>query len=403
MQSLIKMNLSAFNFRGFRLYLLGNLFAINALWMQRVTIGWIAWDLTKSATFVGFIAFINFAPAIITGPLFGVLIDRVNVKKAAQVTQFSLFTISVGFYLFFIWGGLNELFLSMLSLLSGIATSAHNPVRLSLAPRLVNHRSVSSVVSIVAINFNLARLTGPAIAGWLIAVWGLQITLLIQSLLYLPFILMLNLLRPRDQVPLKAGQEPFLAALRSGVKHTLSNSLMRQALLITSLYAFLIRGTLEILPVIADGIFAKGAAGLGILTSISGFGAVVAGITKVFTQSQKAGEIPKFVIASALLGVALIPLVGLSNSWELTVGYICYLGFAGTLSGISIQTALQMDLPDHFRGRVMSLWTVVNVGATATGAMMLGGLADYIGIPTAFCFAGGLGTVLLLTAVLKNR
>jgi len=397
------MNLSAFNFRGFRLYLLGNLFAINALWMQRVTIGWIAWDLTKSATFVGFIAFINFAPAIITGPLFGVLIDRVNVKKAAQVTQFSLFTISVGFYLFFIWGGLNELFLSMLSLLSGIATSAHNPVRLSLAPRLVNHRSVSSVVSIVAINFNLARLTGPAIAGWLIAVWGLQITLLIQSLLYLPFILMLNLLRPRDQVPLKAGQEPFLAALRSGVKQTLSNSLMRQALLITSLYAFLIRGTLEILPVIADGIFAKGAAGLGILTSISGFGAVVAGITKVFTQSQKAGEIPKFVIASALLGVALIPLVGLSNTWELTVGYICYLGFAGTLSGISIQTALQMDLPDHFRGRVMSLWTVVNVGATATGAMILGGLADYIGIPTAFCFAGGLGTVLLLTAVLKNR
>ena len=291
----------------------------------------------------------------------------------------------------------------MLSLLSGIATSAHNPVRLSLAPRLVNHGSVSSVVSIVAINFNLARLTGPAIAGWLIAVWGLQITLLAQSLLYLPLILMLNLLRPRDQVPLKAGKEPFLAALRSGVKHTLSNTLMRQALLITSIYAFLIRGTLEILPVIADGIFTKGAAGLGILTSIAGFGAVVAGITKVFTQSQKAGEIPKFVIASALLGVALIPLVGLSNTWELTVGYICYLGFAGTLSGISIQTALQMDLPDHFRGRVMSLWTIVNVGATATGAMILGGLTDYIGIPTAFCFAGGLGTVLLLTALLKNR
>ena len=324
MQSLIKMNLSAFYFRDFRLYLLGNLFAINALWMQRVTIGWIAWDLTKSATFVGFVAFINFAPAIITGPLFGVLIDRVNVKKAAQVTQFSLFTISVGFYLFFIFGGLNELFLSVLSLLSGIATSAHNPVRLSLAPRLVNRGSVSSVVSIVAINFNLARLTGPAIAGWLIAVWSLQITLLVQSLLYLPFILMVNLLRPRDQVSRKTDQEPFLAALRSGVKHTLSNSFMRQALLITSLYAFLIRGTLEILPVIADGIFAKGAAGLGILTSIAGFGAVVAGITKVFTQSQKAGEIPKFVIASALLGVALIPLVGLSNTWELTVGYICY-------------------------------------------------------------------------------
>ena len=125
---------------------------------------------------------------------------------------------------------------------------------------------------------------------------------------------MFNHLHPRDQVYRKTDQEPFLATLRSGVRHTLSNSVMHQALLITSLYAFLIRGILEILPVIADGIFAKGASGLGILTSIAGFGAIVAEITKVFTQSQKAIEIPKFVIASALLGVALIPLVGLSNT-----------------------------------------------------------------------------------------
>ena len=54
-------------------------------------------------------------------------------------------------------------------------------------------------------------------------------------------------------------------------------------------------------------------------------------------------------------------------------------------------------------GEFRGLDTVVNVDATATGAMILGGLADYIGIPTAFCFAGGLGTVLLITAVLKNR
>ena len=96
------MNISALSFRDFRIYLGGNIFALNALWMQRVTIGWIAWDLTASASFVGFIAFANFAPTMITGPLFGVLIDRVRVTRAAMVTQFLLLAIALAFYLCFI-------------------------------------------------------------------------------------------------------------------------------------------------------------------------------------------------------------------------------------------------------------------------------------------------------------
>ena len=95
------MNLSALKFRDFRIYLGGNLFAVNALWMQRVTIGWIAWDLTSSATFVGFIAFVNFAPAMVTGPLFGVLVDRMRITQVAKLTQILLLIISLGFYLFF--------------------------------------------------------------------------------------------------------------------------------------------------------------------------------------------------------------------------------------------------------------------------------------------------------------
>ncbi len=113
------MNLSALSFRDFRIYLGGNLFASNALWMQRVTIGWLAWDLTSSATFVGFVAFINFAPSMIIGPFFGVLIDRVRVKQAARVTQLLSFMLALGFYLFFTLGILDEILLLFLSFISG--------------------------------------------------------------------------------------------------------------------------------------------------------------------------------------------------------------------------------------------------------------------------------------------
>ena len=395
------MNLSALKFRDFRIYLGGNLFAVNALWMQRVTIGWIAWDLTSSATFVGFIAFVNFAPAMVTGPLFGVLVDRMRITQVAKLTQILLLIISLGFYLFFTFGILDEILLSFLSFLSGLVTSAHNPVRLSLAPRLVDRASVASVVSIVAINFNLARLTGPAIGGWLIAGWGISTALLVQTVFYLPFIFAISLLRPRERSSSIINNEPFIAAFQNGVEYALANALIRQAFLVTALYAFLIRGTLEILPVIADGVFSRGATGLGLLTSSAGFGALIAGVIKAFTPSQLVRELPKFALASALLGIVLLPLVGLSNSWSLTLLCISYLGFAGTLAGISVQTAIQIDLDDDFRGRVMSLWTMVSIGATATGAIILGGLADHIGISLAFSLAGGLGTVLLATTIIR--
>ena len=395
------MNLSALKFRDFRIYLGGNLFAVNALWMQRVTIGWIAWDLTSSATFVGFIAFVNFAPAMVTGPLFGVLVDRMRITQVAKLTQILLLIISLGFYLFFTFGILDEILLSFLSFLSGLVTSAHNPVRLSLAPRLVDRTSVASVVSIVAINFNLARLTGPAIGGWLIASWGVSTALLVQTGFYLPFIFAISLLHPRQRSSSIINNEPFIAALQNGIKYALANTLIRQAFLVTALYAFLIRGTLEILPVIADGVFSRGATGLGLLTSSAGFGALIAGVIKAFTPSQTVRKLPKFALASALLGIGLMPLVGLSNSWNLTLLCIFYIGFSGTLAGISVQTAIQIDLDDDFRGRVMSLWTMVSIGATATGAIILGGLADHIGVSLAFSLAGSLGTVLLATTIIR--
>jgi len=395
------MNLSALKFRDFRIYLGGNLFAVNALWMQRVTIGWIAWDLTSSATFVGFIAFVNFAPVMVTGPLFGVLVDRMRITQVAKLTQILLLIISLGFYLFFTFGILDEILLSFLSFLSGLVTSAHNPVRLSLAPRLVDRTSVASVVSIVAINFNLARLTGPAIGGWLIASWGISTALLVQTGFYLPFIFAISLLHPRQRSSSIINNEPFIAALQNGIKYALANTLIRQAFLVTALYAFLIRGTLEILPVIADGVFSRGATGLGLLTSSAGFGALIAGVIKAFTPSQTVRKLPKFALASALLGIGLMPLVGLSNSWNLTLLCIFYIGFSGTLAGISVQTAIQIDLDDDFRGRVMSLWTMVSIGATATGAIILGGLADHIGVSLAFSLAGGLGTVLLATTIIR--
>ncbi len=260
---------------------------------------------------------------------------------------------------------------------------------------------MASVISLTAINFNLARLTGPAIGGWLIAFWGIGPSLLIQAVCYLPFILALSFLRPRERTRSAAEVEPFLQALVIGIRHVLHTPLIRQAILITGIFAFIIRGTLEILPVLADGVFDRGATGLGLLTSAAGFGALFAGTAKAALPGQIVGQLPRPALISAIIGAALVPVVGLSSSWHLSVFLIACLGFAATMTGVSMQTAIQIDLEDDLRGRVMSLWVMVGIGSAAGGAIFLGVLADLLSFASALSWAGGLGFLLLAGFVMR--
>jgi MFS family permease len=395
------MNISALKSRDFRIYILGNMFALNGLWMQRVTIGWIAWELTSSASFVGFVAFVNFAPTMIIGPFFGVLIDRIRVQSAALITQVSMFVMALALFTSFSLGLLNPVVLSILSGISGIIASAHHPVRMSLAPRLVDRHAVASVVALVAINFNLARLTGPALGGWVIATWGIGQSLFILMLCYLPFILAITLLRPRQRSSSPGAGEPFLQALGFGIRHVLGNKLIADAIIITGIFAFIIRGTLEILPVLADGVFHKGATGLGLLTSSAGLGALIAGITKALMPGQSIGKLPRLALVSALAGAGAVPILGNSVTWELSLLLVACLGFTATISAISMQTAIQVDLDDDMRGRVMSLWVMVGIGAAAAGAFILGFLTDQFGFSSTISWVGGLGFAILGGFVLR--
>lgn len=395
------MNIAALKFQDFRIYLAGNTFALNGIWMQRVTIGWIAWDLTSSPGFVGLVAFASFAPTMITGPLFGVLIDRVEVKRAAIITQSLLLLLALAMFISFVMGLLGPVLLTILTALSGIVASAHNPVRMSLAPRLVDKEAVASVIALTAINFNIARLSGPALAGWIIATKGVDTTLLIQVLCFLPYIFAIFFLHPRERNASTKTIEPFFTSLIEGAQHVYHTPIIRQALILTALFAFTIRGTLEILPVLADGVFSKGPAGLGLLTTSTGVGALLAGMTKAILPSQQKGRLPHLALVCALIGIGLVPLLGYSSSWTLSLILVSLMGYTVSIAAISVQTAIQIDLDDNIRGRVMSLWVMAGIGAAATGAGTLGLATDITSYTQALTTAGTIGFLFLAVFITK--
>ncbi len=381
------MALLAFSDRQFRLFFIGIFFAVQGIWMQRVTLAWIAWELTGSAGFVGIVAGLSMAPTLVAGPFFGVLADRMDIRTAAFFTNGAMILTLTLLALFLPF--IAPVGVMLAALMIGVISSAHHPVRMSLGPRLVAVDMVQHVVSVTALNFNLARLVAPAVTGLIIAQFGAAISLWVAVAFYIPMIVVLMRLRPRSLPPRAAA--PFLSELREGVRYSMSSPLVRQALLITVVFATILRGALEVLPVLADGAFERGAAGLGLLTGAAGAGALVAAMLKSVGVGAVGARIPWQVLLAAMVGQVAVVLMGLAPIWPLALAATAISGFCATWCGVSLQAAIQTDLPDAFRGRVMSLWTVVGFGTVALGALAIGGLAEWIEIGPALVVAGVLG------------
>ena len=396
-------NLAAFRSRDFRIYFAGNALSLNGFWMQRVSVGWLAWDLTGSAAFVGLIAFLTYLPNATTGPFFGVLADRLPIKRTAVIVQSLLFGAASLLFIAFMAGILSPMVLVLFSLIYGLVASAYSPIRLSLAPRLVPREAVGSVVALTSINFNIARMIGPALGGTIIATWGIGPALFIQAALFAPFAFALSLLTPRERVRPEGPLPPFLSDMMDGVRHLLASALIRRAVALTLIFGIVVRGVLEILPVIADGVFDKGAVGLGLLTSAAGIGALVAGFSKAVMPAQKAGEIPKTAYLAIVLGIAATMLLAQTTSWVVAVTLVAVLAFAVSAAGIGVQTAIQIDLDDDFRGRVMSLYFMVAIGSAAFGAAVIGWLSDLVGFQATLTAFGVIALVGLGLLALRGR
>ncbi|MEQ8366751.1 MAG: MFS transporter [Roseicyclus sp.] len=386
----------AFEDRQFRLFFLGVFFAVQAIWVQRVTLGWIAWERSQSAGFVGIVASLSLMPALVAGPLFGVLADRVDIRWAAFMTNGAMAAVLAVLAIALPYTDRVGLAVAALSI--GIISSAHHPVRMSLGPRLVRPDIVQHVVSVTALNFNIARLAAPVMAGWVIAVAGAEVALWLSVMCYVPMLLILPHLKPRNLPP--RDRAPFLRELWQGLRFVVNAPLVRLALLLTLAFATPVRGTLEVLPVLADGAFARGAAGLGMLTAAAGLGAVVAAGLKAAGAGAVGARIPPAVLAVTMAGQAAVVAMGLAPSWTVALAATVLAGFCATWVGVSMQAAIQSDLPDEYRGRVMSLWIVVGFGAVALGAVGIGTLAEWIGISNALIWAGLLGAAVQLVVIL---
>ncbi len=137
--------------------------SMQAVWITRIVISWIAWDLTGSSTYVGLLSFFLFVPYITTIPFFGVLLDRIEPLKTAILAQLIQGLAAFSIFLLHVFGALSIFSLCIISLIIGTANSAQGSARQTIVPRIVDKPTIANAVAFNAMNFQVARIIGPSI------------------------------------------------------------------------------------------------------------------------------------------------------------------------------------------------------------------------------------------------
>lgn len=378
------MNLSALKSPPFRSYILSLHLALNGFWAQRVIMGWLAWQMTGSASFVGLVAFLNFIPTLFVSPLFGVAADRIDVRWGSICSYAAAGTLSAIFAGITIFGGLTPVLLALFSVITGTISSTNHPMRMSLTPRLAPAEDLASVVAITSLNFNMSRLTGPAIGGILIQMIGAPYAFALTAATYAAPVIAIYFMRPRDR---SASSRPpadgYLNQLADGWRYALARHQVRAAVVFAGIGALAGRSVLETLPILANGVFQQGPSGLGYMTAAAGAGAASASVFLAMSKPQRVGGFGRAVLAMPIVVPLLVASLTIVNDFHLAVAVIALIGATVTLLAISLQATVQLAIEDHYRGRVMGLWTTISIGSGAAGAILMGLLIDLLGVAEA--------------------
>ena len=370
----------AFAYPGFRRYYLGAVCGTNGGWVSRVLMAWLAWDLTGAPAFVGAVAAASLLPVAVCGPVFGAVIDRMRARLAFRRVALGLLMVPVILAALLGLGLLGPGLLFAVALVFGTVMSAYHPVRQTLGPRLVERPAIGSVVALDALNFNLGRLMAPAVGGVIIAEAGTFAAACLAVVLAIPNALIAPTLRPREGDHSAHGA--LLADLGQGFRVVWSRWPLRRSMLLAVAALGLMRGLSEILALVADGIFARGAAGLGLLTSAVGGGALIAAVFQVAAGSRLVRNRPlRFAMIAAGFAATLGVVYAPAFEWALLCAAM--LGFATTFVGVSLQIGVQARLEDGYRGRVMSIWMLANTASTAALAFAISAVTEWVGMPLA--------------------
>ena len=376
--------------RNYRLYFGGQAVSFTGTWVQQIAASWLVLQLTHSPVAVGALALTQLLPVTVLGLFVGTILDRRDVRKVALVTETSALAIAAVLATLTLTGAIAVWEIYALALGQGVAQAVGGPARHALVFQMVGERDLANAVALNSSLGTLARILGPAIGGIVVAVAGAGVAFSVNSVSFLAELLALlaldtsKLHRPiRDHGATVVGGA--LDALRF-VKHSPRAGVAFFGVLVLSTFCFNFN---VLLPLVADRTLHSGAQTFGLIAAVFGAGALCGAM-----MNAVRGQASLRLLLIGAAGYGVFELV-LAPQRSLVPVCLCLflIGCFYTLWGTNALSAIQLEAPEHLRGRAASLYFFAFLGGAPLGGLFAGWLSSAGGTELAFYVAGSIAVL----------
>ena len=377
---------AAYTYRDFRVLWFGAFTSTVGNWMQEVAQAWLVFDLTKSSFFLGLDDFLGQLPILLITLVGGVIADRRDRRHLLMGSQYVQMTTAFVLAALVYWGVVRVQHILILSFAAGLGQAFGGPAYQALIPSLVEKKDLPNAIALNSIQFNLARVFGPLLAGVTLAKWGAASCFTLNGLSFLVVIVALLSLTIKHIPP--PEKKPLMHDFKGGFNYARKESAIVALTVLASLTTFLGLPLLTFLPVFAKDIFHGDINLYSHMMAFSGAGAVCGALVVAWLgRFEHMGR-----VLLVILGVfgALVTAFAISRVVWVTDLLLFATGAALLMVFSMTSSLVQLIVPDNLRGRVMSIYMVAFRGGMPLGSLAAGWIASLTSAPLVLGVNGGL-------------
>jgi len=384
----------ALSYRNFRLFWFGQAVSLIGTWIQNVGQGWLVLELTNnSAYMLGIVTMLQTLPVLLFSLVAGAFVERFPKRNVLLVTQTCFGVLAAILATLTLLGIVKYWHVLVLATLLGLTNTFDMPARQSLYAEIVDKKDLTSAISMNSMIFNLARIVGPSVAAFLIAALGIAICFYLNALSFVAVIAGLYMM-DISHIHLQPSKRSAWKDVLAGLKYVRNRPSIMFPLMMMGTLSLLAMNFNILVPTLAKVQLNIGVTGYGTLMTFMGLGAFLISLYLSATGSR-GGTNRIYWFGAYGLSLSLVAL-SVSRSVFLAELFLFLAGICMQAFNTLSNTAIQINSEDEFRGRVMSLYSLMFVGVAPFGSYFSGWVTQNLGVDWAFGISGVLSLVLIM-------
>ncbi len=362
----------------YRLWFSGQVVSLVGTWMQMTAQGYLIYQLTGSPAYLGLVGFMGGLPAWLFTLFGGVVADRISRRNLMVITQTAMLVLAFILAALTFTNVVQPWHIVVLAFLLGTANAFDAPARVAFVNELVSRADMTNAIALNSTMFNIAAVVGPSVAGLTYAAFGPAWCFTINGISFIAVIVALLLMRIQPIVQ-PSRRASVLADLKEGLRYVFSHSLILSLIGSVGLVSIFGIGMMTLLPAWAADILHGDVTTNGWLVSARGFGSLVSALMLAYLGSRK------FRGKLWMVGAFIMPVMLFAFAWirwlPLALAALVGVGWSFMMIMNNSNALMQSQVPDHLRGRVMSVYTLVFFGSMPLGALFAGTFAQKFNEP----------------------